>query len=161
MCWAQPLWDQLFGTGNASEVFGQSGGSERSVGASTGLRILAESVFVPPFLAPGSMGDLLREGSRPSLPVAVIALIVWGAVLVAVAVAMRRRHRGLFAMAIIAIVAFAGSVLAAIKIPPTEQFGIIAQNYYWIWPIGVFIATTVAGSVLLVPVPAAARVRRS
>ena len=152
VCWAQPLWDQLFGTGNAGEVFGESGGSERSVGASTGLRILAESVFVPPFLAPGSMGDLLREGSRPSLPVAVIALIAWGAVLVAVAVAMRRRHRGLFAMAIIAIVAFAGSVLAAIKIPPTEQFGIIAQNYYWIWPIGVFIATTVAGSVLLVPV---------
>ena len=54
-------------------------------------------------------------------------------------------------MAIIGIVAFAGSVVAAIKIPPTEQFGIIAQNYYWIWPIGVFMATAVAGSALLLP----------
>ncbi len=101
VCWAQPLWDQLFGTGNASDVFGQSGGSARSVGASRGLRILAESVFLPPFVAPGSMGDLLREGSRPSLPVAVVALVAWSAVLVGVAIAMQRRHRGLAAMAII------------------------------------------------------------
>ena len=79
LCWVQPLWDQLFGTGNAGEVFGQSGGSARSVGTSTGLRILAESVFVPPFFAPGSMGDLLREGRRPSLPVSVLALIAWSA----------------------------------------------------------------------------------
>ena len=28
---------------------------------------------------------------------------------------------------------------AAIKIPPTEQFGIIAQNYYWAWPVAVFL----------------------
>ena len=54
-----------FGTGNAGDVLGQSGGSERSVGVSRGLRILAESAFVPPFFAPGSMGDLLREGPRP------------------------------------------------------------------------------------------------
>ena len=151
LCWAQPVWDQLFGTGNAGEVLDQSGGSERSVGASRGLRILAESVFLPPFLTPGSMGDLLRVGPRPSLPVAVGALIVWGSVLVGVAIAMRRRDDGLLAMATIGIVAFAGSVLAAVKIPPTEQFGIIAQNYYWIWPIGLFMATTIAGSVLLIP----------
>ena len=149
LCWVQPLWDQLFGTGNAGEVFGQSGGSARSVGTSTGLRILAESVFVPPFFAPGSMGDLLREGRRPSLPVSGLALIAWSLLLVGAALAMRRRHRGLAAMAIIGNVAFAGSVVAAIKIPPTEQFGIIAQNYYWIWPIGVFMATAVAGSALL------------
>ena len=151
VCWAQPLWDQLFGTGNASEVFGQSGGSARSVGASRGLRILAESVFLPPFLVPGSMGDLLRAGSRPSLQGAVIALIAWSAVLGGASIAMQRRHRGLAAMSIIALVAFAGSMLAAIKIPPTEQFGIIAQNYYWIWPIAVFMATTLIGSALLVP----------
>ena len=108
LCWAQPVWDQLFGTGNAGEVFDQSGGSERSVGASGGLRILAESVFLPPFLTPGSMGDLLREGPRPLLPVAVGAFIVSGFVLVGVAIAMRRRHDGLLAMATIGIVAFAG-----------------------------------------------------
>jgi hypothetical protein len=35
-----------------------------------------------------------------------------------------------------------------IEIPPTEQFGIIAQNYYWIWPIAAFLTTTIVGSAL-------------
>ena len=148
LCWAMPLWDQLAGSGNAGEVLGQSGGSQRSVGASRGLRILAESAFIPPFAAPGSMSDLLRDGPRPSLAAAVVALSAWTAVLVCLAIAMRRRHRGLAAMSAIGVVALAGSVLAAIKIPPTEQFGIIAQNYYWAWPIAVFIITAVVGSAM-------------
>ena len=41
--------------------------------------------------------------------------------------------------AALTFVAVASSCYAAIKIPPTEQFGIIAQNYYWAWPIGVAI----------------------
>jgi hypothetical protein len=151
LCWVQPLWDQVSGTGNLAAVLGQSGGSERSVGVSRGLRILAESVFVPPFLTPGSMGDLLREGGRPSLPAAAVALGAWLILLVVAAVAMRRRHRGLAAMAAVATVALGASVLAAIKIPPTEQFGIIAQNYYWAWPIGMYAAVTIAGSALRGP----------
>jgi hypothetical protein len=146
LCWALPLWDQIAGTGNAAEVLGQSGGSERSVGAGRGLRILAESAFLPPFAVPGSMGDLLREGPRPSLPVAVVALVAWAIALGWAAVTLRRSHRGLAAMAAIGLVAIAGSVVAVIKIPPTEQFGIIAQNYYWSWPVAVFVATAVAGS---------------
>ena len=151
VCWALPLWDQIAGTGNAAEVFGQSGGSERSVGAGRGLRILAESAFLPPFAVPGSMGDLLREGPRPSLPVAIVTLVAWAAALGWAAIALRHRHRGLAAMAAVGLVALAGSVVAVIKIPPTEQFGIIAQNYYWGWPIAVFVCTAVAGSVLRRP----------
>ena len=151
LCWIQPLWDQLVRTGNAGDVLGQSGGSERSVGVSRGLRILAESAFVPPFFTPGSMGDLLREGPRPSLPVAVFSLAVWAAALAGLAIVMLRRHRGLAAMAAIGATALGGSVVAAVKIPPTEQFGIIAQNYYWSWPIAVFLATTIAGSILRRP----------
>jgi hypothetical protein len=151
LCWVQPFWDQLFGSGNAADVLGQSGGSERSVGASRGIRILAESVYVPPFFTPGSMGDLLRRGSRPSLLVAVLAVGVWAALLLATAIVMHRRHRGLAAMAAVGVVALAGSVVAVIKIPPTEQFGIIAQNYYWIWPMALYQATAVAGSALRAP----------
>jgi hypothetical protein len=147
-CWALPLWDQLAGTGNLGEVFGQSGGSERSVGAARGLRILAESAFVPPFLSPGSMGDLLREGPRVSPPVAVVAIAAWAVLLVAAFVSMRRRHLGLAALAAIGIIALVGSIIAAIKIPPTEQFGIIAQNYYWAWPIATFMMTAIIGSTL-------------
>jgi hypothetical protein len=152
LCWAQPLWDQLAGTGNLTDVLGESGGSERSVGASRGLRILAESVFVPPFFAPGSMGDLLREGSRTSLPSSVIALAGWAGLLALVTVRMGRRHRTLSAMAAVGFVTLAAAVLAAIKIPPTEQFGIIAQNYYWVWPMGIFMATAIVGAALRGPV---------
>jgi hypothetical protein len=148
VCWFQPLWDQFAGTGNMSLVLGQSGGSDRSVGASRGLRILAESVFVPPFATPGSMGDLLRSGPRPSLGASVGWLVVWAGLLLAVAIAGQRVGSALGAMAAVALVALAGSVVAVVKIPPTEQFGIIAQNYYWAWPVGVFAATTLAGWVL-------------
>ena len=151
ICWAQPVWDQSFGTGNAGDVLDQSGGSERSVGVSRGLRILAESAFVPPFFTPGSMGDLLRDGSRPSLALAVFALSMWAAALVGVASVMVKHHRALAAMAAIGATALAGSIVAAIKIPPTEQFGIIAQNYYWSWPIAVFAATAITGSILRRP----------
>lgn len=152
VCWAQPLWDQFAGTGNLADVLGEGGGSERSVGASRGVRILAESGFVPPFFAPGSMGELLRQGSRASLPGAVVAIVAWAALLAAAALLMRRRHRPLSAMAAVGFVTLAAAVLAAIKIPPTEQFGIIAQNYYWVWPMGIFMATAIIGAALRGPV---------
>lgn len=145
LCWAQPLWDQFAGTGNMGRVLSQGGGSARSVGLSRGLRILAEAVFVPPFATPGSMGDLLRRGPRPSLGVAVGWLAVWTALLVLVTAAARRAGSALGSMAAVGLVAGAASVLAAVKIPPTEQFGVIAQNYYWAWPVGVFVAATVGG----------------
>jgi hypothetical protein len=98
------------------------------------------------------MGDLLREGPRVALPVAVAAIVGWAGLLVASFISMRRRHPGLAAMAAIGIVALLGSIVAAIKIPPTEQFGIIAQNYYWAWPIAAFVATAIIGSALRGPV---------
>ncbi len=151
-CWIQPLWDQIAGTGNMTNVYSQSGGSARSVGLSHGLRILAESAFVPPFFSPGSMGDLLRSGPRVSLFAGVTALIAWGIALAAVTLVMRTRHAGLAAMGAVSLIALASSVYAVTKIPPTEQFGIIAQNYYWAWPVAVFLGTTVTGAVLRAPV---------
>lgn len=151
VCWALPLWDQLFGTRNMSKVFQQSGGSSRSVGPSHGLRILAESALVPPFFSPGSMGDLLREGDRVSLPSALVALLGWTALLGVVLTAMGRRNRALAAMAGVSLVALASSAYAVTKIPPTEQFGIIAQNYYWVWPVVIFLGTTIIGAALQGP----------
>ena len=151
VCWVQPLWDQVAGTGNMGNVFRQSGGSERSVGASKGLRILAESAFVPPFFAPGSMGDLLREGPRVSLWSAMVALIGWAAALGIAVVVMRRRNHTLSAMGGVSLVALVSSCYAVVKIPPTEQFGIIAQNYYWAWPVAIFLGLTVAGAALRGP----------
>jgi hypothetical protein len=152
VCWVQPLWDEVAGTGNMGNVFRQSGGSERSVGASKGLRILAESAFVPPFFTPGSMGDLLREGPRVSLWSAAVALIGWAVVLGVVIVVMHRRHRTIAAMGGVSLVALVSSCYAVAKIPPTEQFGIIAQNYYWAWPVAIFLGLTVAAAALRGPV---------
>lgn len=151
-CWALPLWDQFFGTGNMTRVLEQSGGSARSVGASRGLRILAETALVPPFFAPGSMGDLLREGERVSLGLGLFALGCWIALLVAVVVIIGRRNQALAAMAAVSLVALASSAYAVTKIPPTEQFGIIAQNYYWAWPVAIFLGTTVIGAALHGPI---------
>jgi len=150
--WAMPLWDQFAGTGNLGRVLDQGGGSARSVGLSHGLRILAETGFVPPFFVPGSMDDLLRHGARTSLAVAAVAMAVWIGLLVLAAVAPWRpataRCSPARALAGVAVAALAGSVLAVAKIPPTEQFGIIAQNYYWAWPVGIFASTAlVAGAI--------------
>jgi hypothetical protein len=141
LCWIQPLWDQFAASGNLGRALGQSGGSDRSVGVAHGLRLLAETVFVPPFFVPGSMGDMLRRGERPTTATAVVTLVLWAAGLVAVWLAARRRQSPIGALAAIAVVALVSSCYAAIKIPPTEQFGIIGQNYYWAWPVGVFAAT--------------------
>ncbi len=111
---------------------------------------MAESVFLPPFAAPGSMGDLLRGGGRPSVIASAGALAVWGALLVLVLV--RSGSSSLAAMAGIGLVALASAALAVAQIPPTEQFGIVAQNYYWLWPVGVFAALTVVGAALRAPV---------
>lgn len=151
LCWVLPLWDEVAGTGNMGNVFRQSGGSARSVGVSKGLRILAESAFVPPFFAPGSMGDLLREGPRVSLWSAVVALVGWAALGVVIVV-MHRRHRTIAAMGAVSLVALGSSCYAVVKIPPTEQFGIIAQNYYWAWPVAIFLGFTVAAAALRGPV---------
>jgi hypothetical protein len=152
VCWVQPLWDEFAGTGNMGNVFRQSGGSERSVGASKGLRILAESAFVPPFFAPGSMGDLLRQGPRVSMWSALVALLGWAAVLGVVVAVTRRRHHVIAAMGGVSLVALVSSCYAVVKIPPTEQFGIIAQNYYWAWPVAIFIGLTIAAAALRAPV---------
>lgn len=145
LCWLPTLWDQVAGSGNLGNVLRRESGTQRPVGWSRGLRLLAETGFVPPWFVPGSMGDMLREGSRPSLPAAVAALVVWAGLLVAVSIAARRVGSPRWTMAAVALVVLVASAYAASEIPPTEQFGIIAQNYYWAWPVGVFVATPIVG----------------
>lgn len=145
VCWLPTLWDQLFGSGNLANVLRRDTGTQQPVGWSKGLRLLAETGFVPRLFVPGSMGDMLRRGSRPSLLTAVAALAVWTGLLVLVVIAARRARSPRVAMAGVALVVLAAGAYATSQIPPTEQFGIIAQNYYWAWPVGVFIATPIIG----------------
>ena len=67
-------------------------------------------------------------------------------------VLVRSGSSSLAAMAGIGLVALASAAVAVAQIPPTEQFGIVAQNYYWLWPVGVFAALTVVGAALRAPV---------
>ncbi len=136
LVWALPLWDQVAGTGNLGRVSARGGDGGRAVGWVTGVRIMAESVFLPPFAVPGSMGDLLRIGGRPSAIASVGALAVCGRAAGAGAGALglvvargdgRGRARG------------AGVGGGRRGADPTDQpFGVVAQNYYWLWPVGVF-----------------------
>jgi len=54
-------------------------------------------------------------------------------------------------MGAVALVALVASSYAVVKIPPTEQFGIIAQNYYWVWPVVIFLGTAIVASALRAP----------
>src|SRR5690606_10527644 len=83
------------------------------VGVAHGLRILAETGFAPPFFVPGSMGDLLREGARPSTTVAIASLVLWVAGLLAVVVTSARRRSPIAAIAGIATVGLVASGFAA------------------------------------------------
>ncbi len=145
VCWLPTMWDQLFGSRNLANVLRRDTGTQEPVGWSRGLRLLAETGFVPPLFVPGSMGDMLRQGSRPSLWASVLALVVWVVLLVLVIVAARRTSSARAPMAAVALVVLGAAAYATAQIPPTEQFGIIAQNYYWAWPVGVFIASPIVG----------------
>jgi hypothetical protein len=145
LCWAQPLWDQFFGTGNIGRVLGESGGGDEAVGWTTGVRYVAAATLVPPFFVPGHMGEFLRPGAPvPGPGIAWIAFTAWLAAMVAtIVIGWRTGRRAVLSVGAIGAGGLVGAAWAAARIPPTLQFGIVPYNYYWMWPIAIF-ATTAA-----------------
>ena len=60
VCWAQTVWDQVFGTGNLGTALGLPGGGESAVGLADGVQYIAAATLAPPFWLPGHMGEFLR-----------------------------------------------------------------------------------------------------
>jgi hypothetical protein len=148
LCWAQPFWDQLFGDRNLGAVLAERGASE-GVGWKGGAELIAGTVLRPPrFWLPGTLGDFRLPTDLVSLRSAGLALAAW-LVLVAgaAAVAWRRRRPDLAMLGAIGVVALVAALVAGARIPPSE-FGLIPQNYFWMWPTGVFLSVAVAAGVV-------------
>ena len=148
VCWFQPLWDQLFGERNLGAVLAERGANE-GVGVAAGARVIAGTVLVPPrFWLPDSLGSFDLPADVVSQSWAWIALTGWFVLVAGAAtVAWRRGFRGLAGLGLIAAVTLVGAVVAAARIP-LSGFGLIPQNYFWMWPTGVFLTVAVAAGLL-------------
>jgi hypothetical protein len=148
ICWAQPFWDQIAGERNLGAVLANRGASE-GVGWEEGARIIAGTVLVPPRLwLPGTMGDFALPADLVSTPTAWGAVVVWFGLLAAGAfLAWRRGLRPLAMLGVIAGTSLAAALVAGAAIPLTA-FGSIPQNYFWMWPTGIFVTLAFSGAVL-------------
>jgi hypothetical protein len=139
LCWAQPLVDEVWGTGNLGTVLGPARRGETGAGLRIGAQVVAGAVLTPPFWLPGSIGGFLRPYDGVSLPVAVIVLIAWLAAASGVAWwACRRGDRRAGAVAATATAALVAA-LAGASLVPVSAFGLVPQNYLWLWAIGAFV----------------------
>ena len=162
--WAQPLVEQFTGDGEGNLTRLTSGVDDRAdtVGYGLGAQLVAEVVSLPPFwLRPSfadaylpsqsvpSAGFVPTEGARvPGLALAVVSLVVLGAVLGACVWDGRRRaDRTTWMAAATAVVALAAGLLTAGRLP-VGVLGIAPHQFRWLWPLGVFavfvVVTTLA-----------------
>ena len=152
LAWAQPIADQLTGTGNLGALAGGVGASEDTVGAALGARVAADVLAVPPWWARPSFEDAYRVpplqpthvdgvpnvAGLPSGAVAAAALVIVALVLVGCwLVARRRRDDVARTGLVIAAVGLALGV-AAVVTQPLSGVGLTGHQLRYLWPIGVF-----------------------
>ena len=147
VCWAQPLWDQVAGDRNLGAVLTNRGAGE-GVGWNEGAQFIASTVLTPPnFWRPGTMGQLHLLG-EVSQPAAWGAIVLWfGALAASAVVAWTRGQRPLAMIPVVGMVALVAAVVAGAAIPLTV-FGHAPQNYFWMWPTGVFLTVGVLSGVV-------------
>jgi hypothetical protein len=137
LLWAHTLWDQFFGSGNVSAVFGHAEGTGNA-GLATGAQILADSPLSAPFWWPGAVRHFRAPWSH-STAISVLILVGWfGLLTVAFVVARRRASRRDQLTCGLAAALIAVALVTAARIPPASAFGSLPQNYFWLWPITLF-----------------------
>jgi hypothetical protein len=155
LCWAQPLADQLAGTGNLGTALGPAR-DQPGAGIEAGVQIVAGAALVPPFWWPSSMRTFLWPHDGVSLAGAVIAVAVWLALAGGVALlGARTGSASTRAVGIAGAVAIVACVLAAAEIPVT-LFGLVPQNYYWAWALAAFVSIALPAGLLSLPAVAMA-----
>lgn len=156
--WAQPLADQVGGTGNLGNVLGPAReGQAAAAGLEVGVQIVAGGSLVPPFWLPGSIGLFLRPHDGVTLLGAVLAVLSWTvAITVVLAVGIRSGRRTATSVAVACLAALLGGVVAAAAIPPS-MFGLVPQNYFWVWSLGAFVSIGIVAAVSTLPAVAARR----
>lgn len=166
-CWIQPALDQLFGTGNLGRVLGPARERQAGAGIGAGLQVIAGGSLVPPFWFPGSIGDFLQPYDGVNIGLALVAVLIWIAASVTVAaLGWRTRQHAVLALGAAGAIALGGGVAAATLIP-VSSFGLVPQNYYWVWSLGAFLTCGLLAGVSSVPAVRArlagcsARIRRA
>ena len=152
LAWAQPLTDQLTGSGNLAALAGGVGASEDTVGPALGVRVAADVLAVPPWWARPSFEDAYRVpplqpthvngvpnvAGLPSGATAAASLVVVALVLGGCWLASRRRRDDATRSAVaIAGIGVALGV-AAVVTQPLSGVGITGHQLRYLWPIGVF-----------------------
>lgn len=152
LAWAQPMADQLTGSGNLGALAGGVGASEDTVGPALGARVAADVLAVPPWWARPSFEDAYRvpalqpthvdgvpnvaglpSGITAAAALGIAALALGGCGLVA-----RRRRDDVARTGL--VIAGMGLVLgvAAVVTQPLSGVGITGHQLRYLWPIGVF-----------------------
>jgi hypothetical protein len=152
LAWAQPVADQLTGTGNLGTLAGGVGASEDTVGPALGARVAADVLATPPWWARPSFEDAYRVpplqpthvdgvpnvADLPSGATAAVALVALAGVLAASWLLARRRRDAVARTGL--VIAGIGVVfgVAAVVTQPLSGVGITAHQLRYLWPIGVF-----------------------
>lgn len=151
VCWIQPLLDQFFGTGNLGRVFGPARDRQAGAGIDAGIQVVAGASLIPPFWLPGSIGSFLQPDDGVTIRVAALVVVVWTVASAGVVrLGRRTRRRNVAALGIAGVVALLGAVVAATAIP-VSSFGLVPQNYYWLWSVGAFLTIGLLAAVSAVP----------
>lgn len=147
VCWAQPLYEQLFGDGrgNLGRLLSSVGAPGETVGLSDAPRYVASVLALPPWWFRPSMSETLVTGSeRPSLLASFLGLAVVVALLAAgLVVAVRARDNGGAAAAATGLVMVCLAAVAVAAVP-ISLFGFApSHQVLWLWPLGAFVTLAV------------------
>jgi len=164
VCWIQPLIEQVTADeGNLSRLRRSQSAARVTLGWRTGPRAVAEVLALPPWWVRPSYSHAFRLGPFGNdLPGAVTA---GGALAVLVALISLAAWAGIRARdrTVVAAAALAGTLLAAALVTavqtPTGQFGTVAYQARWLWPVGAFITFALLVAVLRLWRPRPAPVR--
>ena len=147
VCWAQPLYEQLFGDGrgNLGRLLSSVEASGEAVGLSDAPRYVASILALPPWWARPSMSETLVTGSERPTPLAsLVGLAVIVALLAAgLVVAVRARDNAGAAASATGLV-MVGMAVVAVAAVPISLFGFApSHQVLWLWPVGAFVTMAV------------------
>jgi hypothetical protein len=152
-CWIQPLIEHVTADeGNLSLLRRSQSVERETLGWHTGARAVADVVALPPWWVRGSYSHDFRLGAFGNdlpVPVAAAAALAVVVVLIELAAWAGVRARDRIAVAAAAV---AGTLLAAALVTagqtPTSEFGTIAYQVRWLWPVGAFVTFALLVAVL-------------
>jgi hypothetical protein len=143
VCWAQPLYEQLFGDGrgNLGRLLSSVGGTGESVGLADAPRYVASVLALAPWWGRPSLTEtLVNEGPRASLSASVVGLGVIVALLATGLVLARRARDNIGTAASLTGLVAVGVAILAVAIVPIDLFGFApSHQVLWLWPLAVFV----------------------